>query len=98
MEVRDVVVIFADAPFVIRLEGEHAGDYFLLIGEAYVHGLILGELDDQCPEFIEEDVGYRNGLQRFCLRWVGIVCQGCVFWRKGWGRVSIINICISNIT
>jgi hypothetical protein len=68
MEAGDVVVVFAgaDLPFVIRPHGE--GDEFVLIGEAYVHGLMVGELFEQCPAFNGEDAGYKIRLQRFCLR------------------------------
>ncbi|KAH6853216.1 heterokaryon incompatibility protein-domain-containing protein [Chaetomium sp. MPI-CAGE-AT-0009] len=68
MEVGDVVVVFAgaDVPFIIRPVGE--GDEFVLVGEAYVHGLMFGELFEQCPAFNGEDAGYKIGLQRFCLR------------------------------
>jgi hypothetical protein len=68
MEAGDVVVVFAgaDLPFIIRPYGE--SDEFVLIGEAYVHGLMVGELFEQCPAFNGEDAGYKIRLQPFCLR------------------------------
>ncbi|GAB1317842.1 hypothetical protein MFIFM68171_08052 [Madurella fahalii] len=68
MKPGDVVVVFAGAgvPFVIRPDG--CTGAFLLVGEAYVAGLMHGELFDQCPAFNAQDNEYTIELQRFCLR------------------------------
>jgi hypothetical protein len=68
MEAGDIVVVFAgaDVPFVVRRTQDGSGD-FLLVGEAYVDGLMFGELFEHCPAFNGEDDGYKIRLQRFCF-------------------------------
>lgn len=67
MEVGDIVVVLAgaDVPFVVRPK-DGGSDEFLLVGEVYVDGLILGELFDECPAFTGDDE-YRIRLRQFCF-------------------------------
>ncbi|KAK3292961.1 uncharacterized protein B0H64DRAFT_434252 [Chaetomium fimeti] len=67
MKTGDVVVVLAgaDVPLVIRRKDE-SGD-FLLVGEAYVDGLMFGELFEHCPAFEDNDEEYGIRMQRFCF-------------------------------
>jgi hypothetical protein len=68
MEPGDVVVVLAgaDVPFIVRRKDDESGE-FLLVGEAYVDGLMFGELFEHCPAFADNNHGYGIKMQRFCF-------------------------------
>ena len=68
MKAGDVVVVLAgaDVPFIVRRKDDESGD-FLLVGEAYVDGLMFGELFENCPAFADDDEEYGIKMQRFCF-------------------------------
>lgn len=57
-----VIISGADMPFLVRPRDDGSGEY-LLVGEAYVHGLMHGEYFDHCPAFQDGRLKKGQGTQ-----------------------------------